>query len=206
MTRSGASNHRSGTGARFLTRTGRVSGSCRGSYQTNAADWFAVATHGTVAEVGDEATICSDQLVAPGGEGSTTEFVVSPAEAFTTDKSFDVVFISGLFVYMNDDQAERLTENLAGICGADTTVLLRDGTGLTRRHEIDNRFSQHLKADYSATYRTASEYEAMFSRHGFEFCRQENMFDESCALNKYPETRLRIYEIKRGCGEISSRA
>lgn len=125
------------------------------------------------------------------------EFVVSPAEQFRSDKSFDVVFISGLFVYINDDQAEKLVTGLGQFCHANTLVLLRDGTGVTHRHEINNRFSQHLQADYSATYRTAAEYEALFARHGFRFLRHENMFPEDCVLNKYPETRLRIYEIRR---------
>jgi ubiquinone/menaquinone biosynthesis C-methylase UbiE len=125
------------------------------------------------------------------------EFVVSPAEAFMAPGTFDIVFISGLFVYMNDDQAEKLVSGLARFCHAGTTVLLRDGTGVLKRHEINNRFSEHLKTDYSATYRTAEQYETLFSRYGFKFLRHENMFDEDCVLNKYPETRLRIYEIVR---------
>jgi ubiquinone/menaquinone biosynthesis C-methylase UbiE len=125
------------------------------------------------------------------------EFVVSPAETFFSDKTFDLVFISGLFVYMNDDQAEKLVSGLSRFCRADTTVLLRDGTGVQKRHDINNRFSEHLRTDYSATYRTAKEYEALFNRHGFRFLKHENMFPEDCVLNKYPETRLRIYDIRR---------
>jgi ubiquinone/menaquinone biosynthesis C-methylase UbiE len=124
------------------------------------------------------------------------EFVVSPAEAFTASGKFDLVYISGLFVYMNDDQAEKLVAGLGRFCHEDTTVLLRDGTGVKQRHDINNRFSQHLRTDYSATYRTSEEYEALFKRNGFRFLRHENMFPEDCVLNKYPETRLRIYDIR----------
>jgi ubiquinone/menaquinone biosynthesis C-methylase UbiE len=127
-------------------------------------------------------------------------FVVSPAEAFTTADKFDIVFISGLFVCMNDDQAEKLVSGLGRFCHADTTVLVRDGTGIAQRHEINNRFSEHLQTNYSATYRTAEQYEALFNRHGFRFLRHENMFEDGCVLNKYPETRLRIYEIGRDPG------
>lgn len=128
---------------------------------------------------------------------SNLEFIVSPAETFTSDKAFDLVFISGLFVYMNDDQAEKLVSGLSRFCHANTSVLLRDGTGVRKRHDIDNRFSEHLRTDYSATYRTAREYEALFNSYGFRFLRHENMFPEDCVLNKYPETRLRIYDIRR---------
>lgn len=125
------------------------------------------------------------------------EFVVSAAEDFVADAPYDVVFISGLFVYMNDDQAERLVARLPAFCRPDTFVLVRDGAGVPVRHEIDDRRSEHLAAQYSATYRTAAEYEALFARHGFALRRHEDMFEEGCPLNKYPETRLRVYEFAR---------
>jgi ubiquinone/menaquinone biosynthesis C-methylase UbiE len=128
---------------------------------------------------------------------TSVEFVVSPAEEYGGGSTFDVVFISGLFVYMADEQAERLASNLPRFCRSDTLVLVRDGTGAPFRHEIDNRHSEHLQTLYSATYRTAAEYEALFARQGFVLRRHENMFEEGCPLNKYPETRLRIYQFER---------
>lgn len=124
------------------------------------------------------------------------KFVVSPAEDFSGTERFDIVFISGLFVYMNDDQAEKLVKHLPKLCDRDTTLLLRDGTGVAGRHEINNRLSQHLQTNYSATYRTIEQYRALFEGQGFSLLRHENMFPEDCPLNKYPETRLRIYEFK----------
>lgn len=124
------------------------------------------------------------------------EFVVSPAEEFQAKRAYDIVFISGLFVYMNDDQAEKFAAGLSSLCSPQSVVLLRDGTSiLDRRHEIDDRRSEHLQAMYSATYRTRAQYLDLFVRNGFELQRDENMFDESCPLNKYPETRLRIYRF-----------
>ncbi|HEX2882250.1 MAG TPA: class I SAM-dependent methyltransferase, partial [Polyangiaceae bacterium] len=123
-------------------------------------------------------------------------FVVSPAEDFSASERFDIVFISGLFVYMNDDQAEKLVRSLPKLCDSGTTMLLRDGTGIAGRHEINNRLSQHLQTNYSATYRTIDQYRALFEGQGFSLLRHENMFPEDCPLNKYPETRLRIYEFK----------
>jgi SAM-dependent methyltransferase len=121
------------------------------------------------------------------------EFVVCPAEDYSAGETFDVVFISGLFVYMNDDQAEQLVATLPRHCRPDTLLLVRDGTGVPVRHEIDDRFSEHLQASYSAVYRTADEYAKLFSRRGFALLAHENMFEEGCPLNKYPETRLRLY-------------
>src|SRR5690606_27857240 len=80
------------------------------------------------------------------------EFVVSPAESFDTDERFDIVFVSGLFVYLTDAQCERLMKALPRLLAPGGTLLLRDGTSILpgRRHEIDNRFSQLLSAYYSA--------------------------------------------------------
>jgi hypothetical protein len=36
----------------------------------------------------------------------------------------------------------------------------------------------------------------MFAAAGFSIVRDENMFEEGSPLNKYPETRLRIYQFK----------
>jgi cyclopropane fatty-acyl-phospholipid synthase-like methyltransferase len=126
---------------------------------------------------------------------TNVEFVVSPAEDFKSENNFDVVFISGLFVYTNDEQAERIVEGLPKLCHPDTTILMRDGTGVPVRYTIDNRFSEHLQTYYSSTYRTAAMYKELFGRHGFRLLQHENMFDEGCPLNKYPETRLRIYRF-----------
>lgn len=125
------------------------------------------------------------------------EFVVSPAETFTTPDTFDLIFISGLFVYLNDDQAERLMRQLPSMLRPGGTLLLRDGTGIAARHEIDDRHSEHLGERYSATYRTREDYVALFAAAGLRCVRDENMFPEGHPLNKYPETRLRLYQFHK---------
>ncbi|MDQ1197849.1 MULTISPECIES: class I SAM-dependent methyltransferase [Agrobacterium] len=127
---------------------------------------------------------------------TNVEFIVSPAEKYVATEPYDIVFISGLFVYLNDDQAEELMQNLPKACGKNTTLLLRDGTGILDRHEINDRLSEHLQSNYSATYRTRDQYVGMFAAAGFSVLRDENMFEEGNPLNKYAETRLRIYQFK----------
>jgi SAM-dependent methyltransferase len=128
---------------------------------------------------------------------SNVEFVVSPAEEFSRNEQFDVVFISGLFVYMNDDQAERLVANLGLFAEGTTTILVRDGSGVLKRHEINRKFSEHLQSPYSATYRTPAEYATLFEKSGFRLLEEENMFPEGHPLNKFPETRLRLFRFEK---------
>ncbi|AIR04345.1 hypothetical protein JT31_06900 [Cedecea neteri] len=133
------------------------------------------------------------RLEAQSRQAENIEFIVSGAEDFRSNERFDVIFISGLFVYLNDRQVETLISNLKNVVHDDTIIMLRDGTGLAERYEINNQFSELLQTEYSALYRTAQEYKAVFKRVGFETLRDENMFPEGHVLNKYPETRLRLY-------------
>ncbi len=123
-------------------------------------------------------------------------FVVSPAEDYVENAKYDIVYISGLFVNMNDDQVEKIATNLPMFCDANTCVILRDGMAREKRYELNKAFSQHLQTEYSAIYRTRETFIEMFARNGFTVSRDENVFDEGCPLNKYPETRLHIYEFR----------
>ncbi|MCZ2442068.1 MAG: class I SAM-dependent methyltransferase [Burkholderiales bacterium] len=124
-------------------------------------------------------------------------FVESAAEAYQTDRAFDLIFISGLFVYLNDDQARALLQRLPAWLRSDGMLLVRDGTGLGERYEINDRHSEHLGQNYSATYRTREQYIDMMAAHGLHCVRDENMFAEGHPLNKYPQTRLRLYAFSR---------
>lgn len=126
------------------------------------------------------------------------EFVVSAAEDFVAAEPYDFVFISGLFVYLNDDQAVRLAQHLPSLVGDKGRVILRDGTAIEQRYELNKSFSEHLQTEYSAVYRTREEYRELFDLAGLTMVRDENVFYDGCPLNKYPETRLRVYEFCNG--------
>lgn len=130
-------------------------------------------------------------------ECGQVEFVVQAAEAFDTGEQFDLVYVSGLFVYLDDGQAAQLLPRLQRFVRPGGHLMVRDGTGVGRRHEIDDRFSEHLGQSYSATYRTAEQYVEAIGQHGFRLLREENMFPEGHPLNKYPETRLRLFLFEK---------
>ena len=122
------------------------------------------------------------------------DWVVAPAEAYQSPEPFDVVFISGLFVYLTDEQCANLMQGMRRLVRAGGRLILRDGTSiLPGRHQITDRWSEALQSRYSAVYRTAAEYRAIFAQAGFGCTEEGQVFPEDCALNKYPETRLRYY-------------
>jgi ubiquinone/menaquinone biosynthesis C-methylase UbiE len=130
-------------------------------------------------------------------EAWNVEYVVSPAETYQAVEPFDCVFISGLFVYLTDEQAARLMVNVRNLVKPGGSLVLRDGTSiLSQRHQIVNRFSEILRAQYSAIYRTAPEYCRLFAESGFALEVDGQVFPEGCPLNKFRETRLRYYVFR----------
>ncbi len=124
-------------------------------------------------------------------------FTHAAAQDFTSTRSYDLVFISGLLLYLNDDELDQLLDRIAGYSQAGSVVLLRDGTGVPDHYEITKRWSEALQANYAAIYRTRDEYLAAFARIGYTCVRDDDMFEPGCVLNKFPETRLRIYRFVR---------
>ncbi len=121
------------------------------------------------------------------------EFVHLEAQNYVSDCPFDLIYISGLLIYLSDDECEMLVANCANNLRAGGRLVLRDGTGVRGRHEIDDHYSESLQAHYSAIYRPAESYLDLFERNGFTLDKQEDMFEEGNPLNKWPETRLRLY-------------
>jgi len=54
-----------------------------------------------------------------------------------------------------------------------------------------------LETTYSAIYRTREELIEIFKKIGFQLIKDEDMFPEGSVLNKFPNTRLRIYKFVR---------
>ena len=124
-------------------------------------------------------------------------FAHAAAQDFASERVYDVVFISGLLLYLNDDELARLLRRLHGYTKRGSVVVLRDGTGVPEHYEITKRWSEALQANYAAIYRTRDEYIEAFATIGFACVRDDDMFEPGCVLNKFPETRLRIYRFER---------
>ena len=60
---------------------------------------------------------------------NNVDFILSSAENYCSSEQYDVIFISGLMIYLNDEQTEKLLGNLRAYSKPESTILLRDGTG-----------------------------------------------------------------------------
>lgn len=125
------------------------------------------------------------------------EFVVSSAEDFVPGEHFDLIFISGLLLYLNDQAVRRVLTTARAALATRGVVFVRDAISvLERRHVIAGRYSEALRADYSAIYRTAGEMRALFDAAGLAVERDQQVFPEGSRLNKFPETRLHTFKLR----------
>lgn len=124
-------------------------------------------------------------------------FCESSIQDFTENKKYDTIFLSGVTIYLNDDEFNKVLENIEAYSKKGTELILRDATGIQGRYCLNKKYSKELEAHYSAIYRTKEEYANLFKKVGFYLIKDEDMFPEGSLLNKHKETRLRIYKFRR---------
>jgi ubiquinone/menaquinone biosynthesis C-methylase UbiE len=125
------------------------------------------------------------------------EFIHSAAQNYQSPKKYDLIWISGLLIYLDDEDITTLLKNCHQMLESRGTILLRDGTGIGDSYNISNQYSESLKQHYSAFYRTADQYKELFSKNKFIHIDDEDMFEEGSPLNKWENTRLRLYQFTK---------
>ncbi len=134
--------------------------------------------------------------IAKGKLINNIEFVCRDIVKFQTTRNFDVIFCSGLLLYLDDAQFLQLSSNMKNYSQKGTLLFLREPVGIKGRYEIVNKYSEALKTYYSALYRTNEELIETFSRSGYTLICDEDMFEEGSPLNKWKETRLRLFVFR----------
>lgn len=121
-------------------------------------------------------------------------FIHSAVEKFTTTNTYSLVFISGLFMYLNDFQASLAVKTASAAVEAGGSLFLRESISLLgHRYIIDDRYSAAANDNYSALYRMPEEFITMFTNQGLNLIEHANMFSDGCPLNKWNETRLHFF-------------
>lgn len=122
------------------------------------------------------------------------DFIQSPVEEFIPSGQFHRVFFSGVLMYLNDEAVNNTLANIRSYMHASGRVVLREPASiLGSRHEIDKKYSQALKCDYSAIYRTPAEFKSIMAKAGLRCLQDGQIFPEGSIHNKFPETRLWSY-------------
>lgn len=135
--------------------------------------------------------------MAKASEIDNVSFWKSPVQEFKSSRKYDLVFISGVLIYMNDNDVALATKNISEYSKDGSVLFLREGTGLENRHNIFDTYSEALESSYSAVYRTKEEYVESFEKVGFKLIKDADFFEEGSIHNKFTETRLRYYVFKK---------
>lgn len=112
---------------------------------------------------------------------------------------YDLIIISGVLLYLNDDDCSRVLDTAAQLCAVGGQIYIREPLGMSERLTLNNFYSQELNADYSAIYRSREEMQGMiessFGDKEYSLCKKDFLFPE--ALEKRKETRQFFYIINK---------
>ena len=137
------------------------------------------------------------RIISEQNSVNNIKFITENVLDYVANEKFDLIFISGLMIYIGDEDITRLQSNIKKCSRKGSYLLLRDGTGTPSRYQIADKYSEALKTEYSALYRTSDEYKSIYKNIEFVSIRDEDMFKKGSPLNKHPETKLRLYLFKR---------
>lgn len=73
-------------------------------------------------------------------------------------ENYDAVIIAGVSMYINDEILGKCYEKLPGILNSGATVYIEESIGVKERLTLNGIWSEALKSDYNAIYRTREEY------------------------------------------------
>ena len=110
---------------------------------------------------------------------------------------YDLVFISGLILYLSKDQFNKLTKFISRHTKSSTNLVLREPVGIKKEFVLDNVYSEELKTNYSAIYRTEKNIIDSFKLNNFNVETNEWLHPDNSKFNKWKETRLKLISFRR---------
>ena len=88
---------------------------------------------------------------------------ISP-ESLEVPPPFECFLCSGILIYLNDNDVAHLASSLAKMAARSARVYLREPMAEQTRLTLDQHFSDELRREYSAIYRTSTETDELFGR------------------------------------------
>lgn len=74
---------------------------------------------------------------------------------------FDIIFDSGVFMYLNDDDCLNVMKKIARIGGKNSVFCMIESMAQEDRLTLNEFYSDELKQSYSAIYRSVAEYKSI---------------------------------------------
>ena len=119
------------------------------------------------------------------------------AEAFdftANGGKFSVIIMAGVLFYLNDDNVTKGINAVLSVAAPNCRIYIQNSVAVNERLTLNAFYSDELKADYSAVYRSAKEYEKLFApltENGFSLTHSADIQIETADNS---ETK-RVYQI-----------
>lgn len=111
---------------------------------------------------------------------------------------FNCLIISGVLLYLNDLDIEKLFQAFSDFLVPEGIVYLREPIGIQERLTLKDFYSQELGHDYHTIYRTVDEYRYMLTKNApFFTVKQEGFLFDDPKLNNRKETSQYYFILKR---------
>ena len=114
--------------------------------------------------------------------------------------TYNVVLLIGILMYVNDSDMVSALEQVVRSCGEHALICIREPIGMAERLTLKEFFSDELKDNYNAIYRTRQElmdfFRETFLKNNFRISEEGFLF-EGDTLNNRKETAQYYYILKR---------
>ena len=111
----------------------------------------------------------------------------------THENSYDVVFMSGVSIYLDDFTLRRCMANMKKYLKSSGIFIHRDAFGVDEQFNLVEKYSENLQEVYTAKYRTRPEYDSIFiDEFGMKKLIDVDMYDVDAVKRRWKETDLRI--------------
>lgn len=113
---------------------------------------------------------------------------------------FNTILLVGILIYLNDNELGGTLEQIERICEKHAVICIREPVGIKGRLTLKDFYSDELKDNYNAIYRTRRELQQYFDntliQKGFKVRQEGFLFDED-KLNNRKETAQYFYILER---------
>ena len=116
---------------------------------------------------------------------------------YPQNSPYDLVFISGLILYLSQNQFSKLIKFISMNTKTCSTIVLREPVGINKEYILDNVYSSELKTNYSAIYRTEKNIIDTFKLNNLFFKTNKWLHPDNSKFNKWKETSLKLISLRR---------
>ena len=112
---------------------------------------------------------------------------------------YDMVFINGVMMYINDEDIKLCLENTKKLVKRNGRIYFKESVGIKNRLTLDKIYSDELTSQYSAIYRSINEYDALikeyFLNDGYKLVHKDAMW--SSDLENRKETTAYFWILEK---------